>query len=508
MKAMQLSGHARHSPGARLVLTIACLAGLASFCAQAAETAADAAAASTTPSAAQATPAPAKPKTATEWDAQWLAQTTPATSPPAAPPAAAAEEDIPPPTEQTSTEQGQTPLDESFTHREWVRETRRKAWEDTKWDLQLRSYYLDRDKYDDTQSEAWALGGSLGFKTGYFRDTFAIGATLYTSQKLYGPDDKDGTTLLAPGQEGYTVLGELYGDIKFNDAIRLTVGAKGFDTPYINRNDSRMTPNTFLGAMLQGQHGNADDGQWRWGAGYIHEIKERNSDKFVSMAEDAGAPEGIERGVFAGGVNYKRGELSIGAVNYYSDDIINIFYTEAKYGFALSEDLKLRMAAQFTDEQSLGRELLTGSEFSAYQWGVKTELAWGGMLYTLAYTSADGDDNMRNPWSGYPGYTSVQVEDFNRDGEDAWLLRVGYAPSWSKGFSVYALHVQGDEPDAPGQFERDETDFNIQWAPSEGTLKGLSVRLRYAEVNQDDPSGALDDLRDFRLMVYYDPPQL
>ena len=416
-----------------------------------------------------------------------------------------------PPDQQTSTEQGDVPMSDSFgamTYDQWVAETRRKAWEDTTWTVQLRTYYLDRDKYDDSQSEAWALGGSAGFKTGYFRERFALGATLYTSQKLYGPEDKDGTTLLAPGQDGYTVLGELYGDIQFNDEIRLTVGAKGFDTPYINRNDSRMTPNTFMGAMLQGQHGNADEaGQWRWGAGYIHEIKERTSDKFVSMAEDAGAPEGIERGVFAGGVNYKRGELSLGAVNYYSADIINIFYTEAKYGFPLGEDIKLRFAGQYTDQQSLGRELLTGSDFHAYQWGLKSELAWGGMLFTAGYTSADGDDNMRNPWSGSPGYTSVQVEDFNRDGEDAWLFRVGYAPAWSKGFSVYALHVQGDDPDAVTQFERDETDFNIQWTPSEGSLKGLMVRLRYAKVNQDDPSG-LDDLSDFRLMVYYDPPSL
>ena len=64
---------------------------------------------------------------------------------------------------------------------EWVDETRRKAWEDTKWDVQFRTYYLDRDKYDDSQSEAWAIGGSVGLKTGYFRERIRFGATAYTS---------------------------------------------------------------------------------------------------------------------------------------------------------------------------------------------------------------------------------------------------------------------------------------------------------------------------------------
>jgi hypothetical protein len=64
------------------------------------------------------------------------------------------------------------------------------------------------------------------------------------------------------------------------------------DTPYINRNDSRMTPNTFLAALVQGQHGNGPTS--RSGAGvpaYVDKIKERNSDKFVSMSDDAGAPD-------------------------------------------------------------------------------------------------------------------------------------------------------------------------------------------------------------------------
>ncbi len=40
-----------------------------------------------------------------------------------------------------------------------------------------------------------------------------MGAVGYTSQPLYAPNDKDGTTLLAPGQGGITVLGQAYGQL-------------------------------------------------------------------------------------------------------------------------------------------------------------------------------------------------------------------------------------------------------------------------------------------------------
>jgi hypothetical protein len=425
-------------------------------------------------------------------------------------PALALAQTTPPPPEEEeapdSTEQGHTNLDESFgpkTHEEWVRETRRKALDDTKINVQVRSYYLDRDKFDGGQSETWALGGSIGLKTGYFRERFSIGATGYTSQPLYGPEDKDGAGLLKSGQKGYVVLGELYGEFLINDSTRLTVGRRAFDTPYINRNDTRMNPVTFEAIAVQGLYGNAESGEWRVGGGYFNRIKEKNSDEFVMMSEDAGAGTDIDRGVYTIGANYKIGNFSIGAIDYYSADIINIFYTEGKYSFPSSGKAKVSVALQYSDETSVGDELLKGTDFESHQWGGKAELAYGGALFTAGYTSAGGDANMQNPWSGYPGYTSVQVEDFNRDGEDAWLVRAAYKFPQIKGLSVYGLYVNGSDPDSPSDYAKDEWDLNLQWDVTEGMFKGLMARLRYAEVDQDDPANST--LKDFRFMVYWTP---
>lgn len=409
----------------------------------------------------------------------------------------------------SSTEQGQVPLSESFDNRtreDWIRESRRQAFEDTKYDVQVRTFFMDRNKFDNSAVASFALGGYAGLKTGYFRERIAFGGTVYTSQKLAGDEDKDGAGLLAPGQEGYTVLGELYTEVIVTEGMTATLGRKGIDTPFINRNDTRMSPQTFEFVALQGIVGDAASPHWKYGFGYFSQEKGRNSDEFVSMAEIADAPDGVDRGVYVGGGTYRNGNWSIGAVDYYSDDIINIFYTEATYGFASSESVKWKFAAQYTDQTSTGDDLLTGDDFDAASFGVKGEVAVGPALFTVAWTGTDNGTNMQSPWGGYPGYTGVQVEDFNRAGEDAIMLRAGYAFPAETGFSVYGLYVDGSRPDDPAQYAKSEYDLNLQWVPPTAWAKGLSLRLRYARVEQDDPGDT--EMDDFRFIVNYDPPAL
>jgi hypothetical protein len=430
----------------------------------------------------------------------------------------------------SSVEQGHTELDETFDFREFQLTTRRKALEDTKFELNLRTYYFDRHDFNGSNKQAWAAGGWFGLKTGYFLDHIAFGATVYTSQPVFAEEDRDGTLLLRPGQDGYTVLGEAYADIRIVDGLNLNIGRKGYDTPFINRNDTRMTPNTFEAIVLQGKvtfdeptapvavnkDGTAlatdtkegpapapapkkDLATLKYGLGFFHQIKERNNDIFVSMSKDAGAD--VERGVYTAGIIYEKGKFSIGGIDYYCDDIINIGYGETKFEIPISDKIRPRIAAQFVDQRSTGNDLLQGSDFSVQQYGLKAELPVEKFLFTAAFTHASGDANLRNPWSGYPGYTSVQVQDFNRAGESAFLFRIGYDFPWVDGLSAYGLAVFGTEPDAVGSYRQDEYDLNLQWAPTKGSLKGLSLRLRYAMVDQH--GGNVDNLTDLRAIVNY-----
>jgi hypothetical protein len=411
-----------------------------------------------------------------------------------------------------SVEQGQTQLPESFDHRPiaaLLHESSLVGLRDTTFDVQLRSFYLDRDNYDTSQSESWTLGGSAGFKTGYFGQVVAFGATAFTSQRLYGPADKDGAQLLETGQKPYTALGQLYGQFRLTDEIVATVGIHELDTPFINTHDSLMTPNTFQLYAVQGAAGSTDEMSLRFGAGYVEKIQPRNSDDFQSMSTAAGAPVGVDRGVYVAGANFKAAALSIGAIDYYSSDIINIFYSETKYSLPIVDRLSLRFGAQYTDQHSTGDDLLTGKPFSTDQYGLKFEVALGPALLTTArtitatgtLTHGDSGTDIRSPWGGYPGYTAVQIENFYRAGEDATLLRAAYNFPRVTGLSLYGLWVKGSTPHVANQYAQTEYDVNLKWVAPSPRLKALTLLARYGHVSQGGPSDQHEN--EARLAVYY-----
>jgi len=412
-----------------------------------------------------------------------------------------------------SIEQGQTQLPDSFEHRPveaLLQESRLVGVRDTTFNVQFRSFYLDRDNFEPPDSRAWTLGGSAGVKTGYFLDAVALGATAYTSQRLAGPLNEDGTTLLQPEQNPYTAIGELYGQFKLTDKILAIAGRKGFDTPFINEYDSRMTPNTFVVYAVQGVTGSTDGSTaLRFGAGYVDKIKPRNAQDFESMATAAGAPAGVDRGVYVAGGNFKAGQFSLGAIEYYSEDIIQITYTEFKYAVPLANRVSLRFGAQYTDQHSAGEALLTGKTFHADQSGFKAELGYGPALFTVARTltavgatSSNGSGtDMISPWGSYPGYTHVQIENFYRAGEDATLLRAAYNFPRVTGLSMYVLYVNGSTPTVHDQYAQREYDANLQWIAKSPALQGLTLLARYGHVAQGGPKDQHEN--EMRLVAYY-----
>jgi hypothetical protein len=404
-----------------------------------------------------------------------------------------------------------TPIERSFIERiprpgffPWLKEQLKDLppfFRDTTLDFNLRNFFFDRQKFGPSRSEAWAMGGALAYKSGWLFDRIQFGTTFYWSGKLWGPKDKDGTLLLEPGQHGYQVLGQLFGRIKVFDDNFVNLYRYEYNTPFIGKNDGRMTPNTFEGYTYTGAVGGKDGAPgFRYGGGYITKIKERNSDEFVWMSRDAGAS--VKRGVGVAGGTFTYGKFSLGAINYYSDDIINIIYTEGKYSLAITKELGVLIAVQFVDQRSVGADLLKGSSFSTQQVGVKTEASYGGAVLTVGYTNAAAGADLQSPWSGYPGYTSVQVEDFNRAGEQAVLAKLSYDLTGCglEGVTTYLLNVYGWG--RKGGADENELNYDIQWRPKWKALEGFSARFRYAWDHQHDSPKA--NQHDFRVILNYD----
>jgi hypothetical protein len=158
---------------------------------------------------------------------------------------------------------------------------------DLKIDWNTRSYYFNRNRFESGRKEAFTLGGALRARTGWLADHLQVAATLYTSQKLIGKKDRDGTMLLRPRQRSSTVLGEAYGAIRYRDHA-IILYRHEIDLPYVNRDDSRMTPNTFEGYKARGKFTFSENGNVEYGLGYLDKIKLRNANEFVSFSKAAG----------------------------------------------------------------------------------------------------------------------------------------------------------------------------------------------------------------------------
>src|SRR5882672_4594149 len=123
-------------------------------------------------------------------------------------------------------------------------ELKRFMYDDATLTFHVRSYYFDRTNPSPPNNVAWAGGGWVGYETGWFFDAVRFGIVGYTSQPLSAPPGTDGTLLLAPGQLGYTVLGQAYGKLKLWGQ-EFTGYRQLINQPEVNPQDNRMTPNTF-----------------------------------------------------------------------------------------------------------------------------------------------------------------------------------------------------------------------------------------------------------------------
>jgi hypothetical protein len=295
--------------------------------------------------------------------------------------------------------------------------------------------------------------------------------------------------------------------VKLIDDHFLNLYRYEYNTPFINKNDSRMSPLTFEGYTFQGASGPKDGAfSLKYGGGYIEKMKDLNSNDFLWMSRQAGVP--TDRGVWFGGGLFSMGRFSIGAMDYYCDDVINIGYAEAKYTWPVTDKFGVLVSAQYTDQRSTGDNLLTGASFSGQQIGVKTEMSYGGALLAAAFTATSNSVDLQSPWGGYPGYTSVQVQDFNRTNEKAFLVTAAYdfTHLGLDGVTASALFVHGWDRKDPvtGQpaTNENELDFDLQWRAKKGIFKHFWPRMRYAVLNEQ--GGQERTLHVFRIILNYE----
>jgi hypothetical protein len=381
---------------------------------------------------------------------------------------------------------------------------------DSKAGINVRSYYRDQVTNNSPGAagwnEAWAAGGSFSYESGRIFNLISGGLVLYTSFPVYAPYDHDGTGLLKPGQEPYGVLGQLYGKVHITDDHEIIAGRYLYDTPFIGPHDNRMSPKTFYGYVLHGTFGNPETGpSFRYGGGYIAAMKERNATDFVSMSRSAGAAEDRGTGVFGGMFSW--GPVRVGAIEYYTQDTINIAYAEGKYGVNLGPGLNAALSLQFADERSTGTNLLNGSiPFVTNQFGGQLQLGWQTAILTAGYSIVNPGLAMQTPWSANPFYTDAQIQAFNRAGESTLMagLSYGFKPIGVPGVAASVFYFNGTTSAAAagGPLNEYEWNFNLEWRPEWKPLPGLWLRARYG-FSATDQNGVHTTVDEVRLILNY-----
>lgn len=291
---------------------------------------------------------------------------------------------------------------------------------DSKVDLQLRTYFFDKlNPAPKNNNQAWAIGGWLGYESGWLGGIFSFGLTAYTSQPLWAPADAPGSNLLTATQDGYSVLGQSYLAFKVLDQT-LTGGRFLVNQPEVNLQDNRMTPNTFEGGALTGKLAGVD-----YFAGYLSAEKTRNATTFVSMAEVAGAPSEVDSGMWLLGLKGEPAkDLVLRFSTYQVPDVLNSTYADAAWTLALSGGSKLRLGAQTIYQSSNGIDSI--GTFSVGYGGVKADLTSGGFTGTLGYNQTGRNSSLRTPYSSWAGYTSMLIKDFYDAGQKAVLVGASY----------------------------------------------------------------------------------
>jgi hypothetical protein len=368
---------------------------------------------------------------------------------------------------------------------------------DSSLDFDMRLYDLARDDGIERIADGTAIGTELTHRSGKWRDRISTVVTWHTSFGADAVDNFGGTILLGEDQSDLSVISRAWLQYELGTTASLRLYRQDFDMPYINRNDSRMIPITHEAYMLR-----FPGERLQWVFGQVTKMKSRDSEDFIPMGETAGV-EGSSAGTTVAGLRYDLSDRStLGALVQHTNDLFTTVFSEASFQRTLSENWGLQLAAQLTNQWSTGEELL--GDFSTYSWGLRGKASFRGAVLTAAYTKT-GSAGIRSPFGGTPGFTSSMLYDFDRPREQGYRLGISqnFARFGMPGASLIVNYTKGrnaETDDGMALADADEIAITADFRPQKGILKGLWLRVRYAEGDRGSP---VADRREVRIILNY-----
>jgi hypothetical protein len=268
-----------------------------------------------------------------------------------------------------------------------------------------------------------------------------------------------------------------------------------------------MVPNTFEGTTLVSLPDK--DRNYDYSVGYLWNIKQRDSNDFISMSDALAGSDVANHGAAYGMIKYRPvAGLSLTAMDYNVQDMVNTSFGQAEYDFKLPKGVpNFIVGANVIDQQSVGDSLLTGGPFETYQASAKAQMLYAGWTLFLASSITGDGSSIFSPYGTKPNYTDMQQVSFDNAGEKAFGGSAAYdfGSIGLPGVSTGAWYTQGwDAINASTNAaipDRRELDLWMQYRPTEGLLKGFRLKIQYSDLWQQ--GNLRDPQSEFRFIVDY-----
>lgn len=292
-------------------------------------------------------------------------------------------------------------------------------FDDATFTLHLRSYLFDMSHNGDNNPAAWALGGWVGYQTGWIGEMLQFGVVGYTSQPLWAPTDRGGSLLLQPDQSEITTLGQAYAALRYEDQV-LTLYRQLVNQPEVNPHDNRMVPNTYEGVSLAGYFDAVS-----YYAAYLSRMKTRSSVDFVNMARIAGVDQ--DEPMYLGGLAFSKDKSFEARTSLYVvPNVLASSYTDGTWRHGETDGNNVSLTGQFMIQSGVGEELMMGPGFESWMTGIMGQAKYGYVSVMAGYTANGSDNDWQSPFGDWPGYTNMVIGLFSRAEEQAVLLGATY----------------------------------------------------------------------------------
>jgi hypothetical protein len=288
-------------------------------------------------------------------------------------------------------------------------------------------------------------------------------------------------------------------------------GRQLVDTPLINPRDNRMVPITFEAATINSVPDKTR--MYDYAAGYIWNAKLRDSENFISMSDALAGSSAVDRGAPFAMLRVRPVTgMAVTVMDYNIEDHINTGFGQVEYAFQTPKNTpQWGIGGNVITQQSVGADLLAGSPFQTYQASGKGQVKYMGWTGFVVGSVTGNESGIFSPFGTKPNYTDMQQLSFDLAGEKAVGASVSYDFGYAfgdfglSGLSAGTWYTRGWDAITPltnvGIPNRSELDFWLQYRPTEGPLKGLRVKIQYADVSQQ--GNVRDTQSEFRFIVDY-----